>query len=134
MQVENKNKMIKITCTRLHLAYAVSHLSQSNSCYSMEHWRAAKRVLRYLTGTIDYGIMFSKNKNSLTGYVYADWGACPIDRCSYTVHAFTLNGSAVSWESRKQKTVALSCTEAKYMASTEAIKEVIYFRRFFKEL
>ncbi|GBP75030.1 Retrovirus-related Pol polyprotein from transposon TNT 1-94 [Eumeta japonica] len=62
------------------------------------------------------------------GFVDADWGTNTIDRRSYTGVCFTLSGCVISWETRKQKTVALSSSEAEYMAITEACKEAVYLR------
>ncbi|GAB1867410.1 Reverse transcriptase Ty1/copia-type domain-containing protein [Camponotus japonicus] len=121
-------------CTRPDIAYAVSYLSQYNSCFNKTHWVAAKRILRYLKGTSDLGLHFRKDSNSLKGYCDADWGNCLEDRRSYTGYVFVLAGSPIAWESRKQRTVALSSTEAEYMAMTEATKEAICTRKFLIEL
>lgn len=121
-------------CTRPDIAHTVSYLGQYNSCYDKTHWTAAKRVLRYLKGTMDVGLKFRRTTEPLTGYVDADWANCLDDRRSYTGYAFILSGTTISWESRKQRTVALSSTEAEYMALTEAAKEAIYLQRFLKEL
>lgn len=56
-------------------------------------------------------------------YADADWGNCGLDSRSYTGYTFIMSGGAVSWESRKQQTVALSSTEAEYMVLTEATKQ-----------
>lgn len=121
--------MYLATCTRPDIAYAVSHLSQFNTCFNREHWTAAKRVLRYLKGTSDLGLTYTKNEKSIEGFVDADWTNCSIDRRSYSGFAFTLSGCPISWESRKQKTVALSSTEAEYMALSEAAKQATYLIR-----
>lgn len=121
--------------SRPDIAHAVSRLSTFNDCHQPEHWVAAKRVLRYLKGTLDYGVSYSRTKDdSLIGYVDSDWGNCPDDRRSYSGYAFKLAGAAVTWESRKQRTVALSSTEAEYMGISDGVKEAIYLRRFLKEL
>jgi len=120
--------------TRPDIAYSVSFLSQFNSCYDFRHWNAAKRVLRYLQGTRTVGLRFQKTEKPLTGFVDADWANCPEDRRSYTGYSFILSGCPVFWEARKQRTVALSSTEAEYMALSEATKEAVYLRRFFNEL
>lgn len=123
------------TCTRPDISHTISMLSQFNANYSKEHWDAAKRVLRYLKGTIDVALTFRKSGGSdVQGYVDADWGSCVEDRRSYTGYVFTLAGAAVSWESRKQRTVALSSTEAEYMAMTEATKEAICIERLLGDL
>ncbi|XP_074026225.1 uncharacterized protein [Leptinotarsa decemlineata] len=66
-----------------------------------------------------------KNITDLHGFVDADWASCNIDRRSYTGYCFVLSGSVISYESRKKGTVALSSTEAEYMALAEACKEAI---------
>ncbi|KAK2578606.1 hypothetical protein KPH14_001023 [Odynerus spinipes] len=126
--------MYLAVCSRPDIAHAVSYLSQYCNYYDGTHWTAAKRVLRYLKGTSHIGLRFKKNAASLTGYVDADWANCLDDRRSYTGYVFSLGECPISWESRKQRTVALSSTEAEYMALTEAAKEAIYLRRFLLEL
>lgn len=120
--------------TRPDISHAVSVLSQFSSNPLQEHWTAAKRVLRYLKGTADLGLKFTKDDNSLKCFVDADWANCPIDRRSFTGSVFVLSGAAISWESRKQRTVALSSTEAEYMAITDASKEALHLISFLKEL
>lgn len=120
--------------TRPDISYAVSCLGQFNNCYRKIHWTAAKRVLRYLKESINLGITYRTDNQELKGYVDADWGNCQNDRRSYTGYAFLLSGGPVSWESKKQRTVALSSTEAEFMGMTEIAKETIYLRKFMSEL
>ncbi|CAH2016809.1 unnamed protein product [Acanthoscelides obtectus] len=120
--------------TRPDISFAVSYLGQFNNCYTKEHWTAAKRVLRYLKGTIDHSIVYQREDMNLRGFVDAEWANCPDDRHSYTGFSFILSGGPVSWESKKQATVALSTTEAEYMGTTEAAKEAIYLGKFMTEL
>lgn len=75
-----------------------------------------------------------KGNSELVGYVDADWGNNIIDRRSYSGVCFVLCGGAISWSSRKQKSVALSSTEAEYMAITEACTEAIYLRNILLEI
>lgn len=126
--------MYLAVCTRPDIAYAVSYLSQFNCCYKTSHWIAAKRVLRYLQDTRRMGLRFRKTGRSLKGFVDADWANCPYDRKSYTGYAFILAGCPISWEAKKQKTVALSSTEAEYMALSEATKEATYLKRFLLDI
>lgn len=120
--------------TRPDIAHAVSWLSQFNENFGQPHWSAAKRVLRYLKGTADMGIVYKVGKNTFTGYTDADYGGCIIDRRSFTGYAFIMNGGVVTWDSRKQQTTAASTTEAEYMALSEAAKEAVYLQRFMEEL
>lgn len=120
--------------TRPDISFSVSFLSQFNDCYTNTHWQCAKRILRYLQGTKDYCLKYVRGDTELKGYVDADWASNVKDRKSYTGFVFMLSGSAISWESKKQKTVALSSCEAEYMALAEASKEAMYFRSLLFEL
>lgn len=120
--------------TRPDISYSVSYLSQFNNCFNNEHWQHAKRLLKYLKKTKDHCLVYKRNSNYLEGFVDADWGSNILDRRSYTGFCFTFSKSLVSWESTKQKTVALSSTEAEYMALTEATKEGIYLQNLLNEL
>lgn len=122
--------MYLAVCTRPDIAHSVSYLSQFNNCYTECHWKAAKRVLRYLKGTLDYRLTYKKGNMNIIGFTDADWGADHLDRRSYTGYVFYLGNSVVSWESRKQRTVALSSTEAEYMAISDSCKEAIFLQTF----
>lgn len=121
--------------TRPDITYAVNYLGQFNNNYSDYHWQCAKRVLRYLKGTKDLKLTYSKDvKFNLEGFVDSDWGSDVSDRKSYTGYVFKCSGGAISWKSCKQKTVALSSTEAEYMAIIDACKEAIYLRNLINEI
>lgn len=120
--------------TRPDICFSVSFLSQFNNCHSDYHWQCAKRILRYLKGTKKLSMKFEKKDSDLIGYVDADWGSNKKDRKSYTGYVFKLAGASISWRSCKQKTVALSSTEAEYMALSEATKEAIYLRNLLEDL
>ena len=121
--------------TRPDIAHAVSFLSQFNTCFNHTHYNAAKRVLRYLKGTVSLGLCFKKVAHPrLVCYSDSDWANCPVDRRSYTGFVTLYAGTAISWESRKQRTVALSSTVAEYMALSDCTKEALYMSRLLKEL
>lgn len=120
--------------TRPDLMFSLSYLSQFNQAPHEEHLLAAKRVLRYLKGTINYAIRYGETSDELTGYVDADWAGCCIDRRSYTGYIMKMSGGSISWESKKQPTVALSSTEAEYMALTQAGKEIEFLKNIMMEL
>jgi hypothetical protein len=112
--------------TRPDISHVVSILSQFNSCYDELHFKCAKRVLRYLKGTLHLCLKFKKtNKPQLHGYVDADWGGS-FDRKSFTGFIFKLGENMISWESKKQQSVSLSSTEAEYVGLAQASKEAIY--------
>ena len=89
--------MYLATTTRPDIAHAVSVLSQFNDYHNEEHWLAAKRVLRYLKGTKDVGLVFGASEDLLTGYADADYANDVTDRKSYTGYVFSLGGTAISW-------------------------------------
>jgi len=99
-----------------------------------EHWTAAKGVLRYLSGTANYGITFGGQELKLTAYCDADYGGDIDTRRSTTGYVFILGGGAISWSSRLQPTVAVSTTEAEYMAAAYAIKEALWLRTLLTEM
>ncbi|CAH2083339.1 unnamed protein product [Euphydryas editha] len=121
--------------TRPDIAYSVGYLSQFNNCHNSEHWYYAKRVLRYLKGSKNVGLKYCKDGNvDIQGYVDSDWGSNSVDRKSYSGFCFMLSGSVISWGCRKQKTVALSSTEAEYMALTEGCREAVYLKNLQNEI
>ena len=120
--------------THPDLAFAIQKLAQFSHALSDEHWKAVKRVLCYVKGTLDLGITYSGAKDSsLTpqGYSDTDWASDCIDWKSILGYVFTLGSGAIAWSSKKQQTVALSSTEAEYMALTCAAQHAIWLRKFF---
>lgn len=102
-----------------------------------ESLAAAKRIIRYLIQAKDNGIRYTFNENSqheLIGYSDSDYANDLDTRRSTTGYIFTLNGSPVTWSSQRQQTVALSTTEAEYMAACEATKEAIWLRQLMKDI
>lgn len=126
--------MYLATSTRPDIMHAVSLLSQFNENPGPNHWKAAKRVLRYLKGTKSMKLVFKRAMEKLVGFADADWGNNADDRCSYTGYFFKLANVAISWSSRKQKSVALSRTEAEYVSLSKAAKEAIHLKKFLGEI
>lgn len=126
--------MYLAVCTRPDIAFVASYLSQFNVAHSDDHWKAAKRVLRYLQGTKDYHLSFKPTGNKIYGYVDADFANDVSDRKSYTGFVFMLGGGPVSWESKKQRIVTKHSTEAEYVALSEAGDEAVYLKNLFQEL
>ena len=118
------------TCTRPDLSFVVSKLSQYFSDPTVEQWSTVNHVLRYLKGTADKQLHYSKSDQGLRLLAYsdADWAADATDRRSTTGYCISLceNGPCVSWKTRKQPTVALSSCEAEYMALAATTQEILY--------
>jgi len=123
--------------TRPDIAYAVSYLSQFNSCFTKEHYGLATRVLRYLRDTTKLGLKYERKINpsfSLTGYADADFAGGQPSYKSYSGYCFTLDGNLISWESRKQRLVAHATCEAEYISVTEVAKESLYLDQLIGKL
>ncbi|GJV88904.1 hypothetical protein Tco_1532842 [Tanacetum coccineum] len=99
-----------------------------------KHWEAVKWIFRYLRGTSKLGITFGNGKPMLVGYTDSDLAGNKDNMKSTSGYLMTFAGGAVSWQSRLQKCVALSTTEAEYVAATEACKELLWLKRFLQEL
>eukprot|EP00877_Chromochloris_zofingiensis_P010261 jgi/Chrzof1/5489/Cz16g05060.t1 len=120
--------------SRPDLAFSVGALARYMSCPTTVHWQAAKGVLRYLGGTLDYGITFGSDSNDLIGYCDADYAGDTDTRKSTSGYIFILHGGAITWSSKRQATVAASTTEAEYMAAAAAVKEALWLRTLLSEL
>jgi hypothetical protein len=96
---------------------------------------ATKHVLRYLRGTVGYGLRYAFSVDlSLQGYADADWGGSTVDRKSTSGCCFTLGSTMVYLCSRKQSFVALSTAEAEYIALSVAVREAVWLRKLLTDL
>ncbi|XP_067034756.1 uncharacterized protein [Acropora muricata] len=121
--------------SRPDITFAVSNVARYSSNPTKEHWLALKRILRYLKGTVNYGILFSCNVESeCVGFSDADWAGDVNDRKSTSGYLFQLCGGAISWRSKKQPCVALSTAEAKYMALSSAVQEALWLKHLLVDL
>ncbi len=125
--------------TRPDIAYAVNRLASYTANPSMQHTSALKRILRYLAGTKAYGITYSgmqsKNRNINLFQGYADAAYANADESkSTTGYVFQAGGGAITWMSKRQSVVALSSTEAEYVALSEAGREACWLRNLYQEL
>lgn len=130
------NLMYAAVGTRPDIAFAVRTLAKHVIVPNVNHVKAAKQLLRYLEGTTYQTITYMKSNNGLLNlvcYCDADWANDRTDRKSRTGYITFINGAPITWSTRKQPTVAISTTEAEYMAATQACKEMIWIRRFLEE-
>lgn len=115
--------------SRPDLAFSVGFLSRTLENPTKDDVIRAKRVLRYVAGTLNQGITYYCNDEGrkLVGYSDADFGGCEVTKRSTTGVLVTYAGGAISWLSRRQDTVALSTTESEIIAASEAGKEMVWF-------
>eukprot|EP00253_Pinus_taeda_P022050 PITA_22050 len=102
--------LIYLTTTRPDISFAVSYISRFMSAPNADHWIAAKRVLRYVRGTSDYGLLYTP------------------------AYVFSLGSGVVTWTSKKQQAVALSSTEAEYRGAVKASSEAVWLRRMLADM
>ena len=99
------------------------------------HWKAAKRILRYVKETKRYGILYTTSENSeLIGYIDSDWVGSIDDRKITSGYVFHMGSGAISWASKKQPIMALSTTELEYVAATAATCQAVWMRRMLRSL
>ncbi|MBW0535199.1 hypothetical protein O181_074914, partial [Austropuccinia psidii MF-1] len=122
------------TATRPDLSHAVSTLSQFLENPGIQHWNAFLHVLKYLNGTQEMGLVYTRNcSRGIRAYSDADWGNCPETRRSVTGFLVTFNNSLVIWKTRKQPTVSISTAEAEYKALCDLTSELVWFRQWCDE-
>ena len=118
--------------TRPDLVFATHQLAKWSHDPHRKHMAAAMRVLKYLKGTKELGITYTRglsDENRLLGWADADWAACTVTRRSISGYVSTLNGGAVSWKCRQQKSVATSTSEAEYVSASRASDDILFLRR-----
>ena len=122
-------------CTRPDIAYAVGVLGRYQSNPGVDHWRAAKKVMRYLQGTKDYMLMYRQTDNlDLVGYSDADFAGCVDSRKSTSGYIFIMAGGAVSWRSVKQTLIATSTMEAEFVSCFQATTQGVWLKSFISGL
>ena len=125
------------TWTRPDLQFCTNELSKHMSNPGVKHWQAAKRVLRYLKGTVSLGLTYTRglsDPNRLIAYADADWATCPETRRSISAFVVLLNGAAIAWKSKKQGAVATSSSEAEFVSASKAADELVWERRILADL
>lgn len=128
-------KLIYLTITRPDIAFTVHVLSQFMHSPTSAHFQAAKRVLRYLAGSREQGILLaSSSAAELQAYCDSDWAGCPNTRRSTTGFCLVLGQSPIAWKSKKQSVVARSTAEAEYRSLAMTVCEVLWVKQLLKDL
>ena len=128
--------MYSTICTRLDLAFATSLIWRFMSNPGEEHWNAIKWVFRYVKRTTNYGLYYrrsEKNGDHLIGFCDSDYYDDLDKRRSLASYCVTLFGNVISWKASLQSIVALSTTEAEFMALTKATKEALWLKGLIEE-
>jgi histone deacetylase 1/2 len=124
-----------LTLTRPDICFAVNKVCQFLHAPSTVHWSAAKRILRYIKGTLSLGLRIARSTSTIvSAFSDADWAGCVDDRRSTGGFAVYFGNNLVSWAARKQATVSRSSTEAEYKALANATAEMMWISKLLREL
>ena len=127
--------LMYLTATRPDIMFAVSLLSRFMHCTSEVHFQAAKRIVRYIKGTTNYGIKYFYCQNfKLHGYSDSDWAGSIDDMRSTTRFCFSFGLGIFSWSSKKQDVIAQSTAEAEYVTANATVNQAIWIRKILANL
>ena len=123
------------TIWRPDIAFSVNFASRFVESPTSAHYSLVKRIFKYLQGTVDNVIFYRRTDNlDLVCYSDSDFAGDEVSRKSTSGYLLEFGSCVISWTSQKQRIVALSTTEAEYIAATEAIKEVIWCKGLLRDL
>ena len=127
--------LMYLTNTRPDICFVVNTLIQYLTDPRSVHLTATKHILRYLKGTIDYGLKYDANqKINLEGYVDLDWAGNSINRKSTSGCCFSMGSGVISWFSRKKSYVAPSTAKAEYVTTCSTSCEVVWLRKLLSDI
>lgn len=130
------NLLYLTTRTRPDIAFSVNLSSRYMENPTKEDVASVKRIMKYLVGSKNYGVMYNKtdNEDIIDAFCDADYAGDEDTRRSTTGYIIFFGGGPISWCSRRQPIVAMSSTEAEYIAAAECCKEVLYLKSLIQEL
>jgi hypothetical protein len=123
-----------LTFTRPDISFSVHQVCQYMSAPTTVHLAAAKRILRYLQGTLNHGIAFTPGPLHLSAYTDADWAGDPDDRRSTSGYLVYIGSNPITWSAKKKPTVSRSSTESEYRALAIASAKLCWIRTLLKDL
>ncbi|XP_068476786.1 uncharacterized mitochondrial protein AtMg00810-like [Phaseolus vulgaris] len=124
-----------VLITRPELTFSVNKVSQFMHSPQEHHWKAVKRILRYLNGTLDHGLLIKHNtNNTIQGFCDSDWASDIDDKKSTTGYCVYFGSNLVSWSSHKQRAVSRSSTEAEYRGIAAVLADIIWIQSLLTEL
>ncbi|XP_071739331.1 uncharacterized mitochondrial protein AtMg00810-like [Rutidosis leptorrhynchoides] len=124
-----------LTFTRPDISYAVQRIFLHMHNPRESHLHALRRIVRYLQGTLDYGLHLYKNPNRrLIAYTDVDWAGCPDSRCSTSGYCVYFGDNLISWSSKLQPTLSRSSAEAEYRGVANVVSDTCWIRNLLLEL
>jgi hypothetical protein len=127
--------LLYLTHSRPDLSYAVGAVSIFMQEPHELHWKSAKRILRYIQGTITFGIHYATDSTlDLIGFTDFDWAGDNTDRKSTSGYSLSLGFGPICWSSKKQVAIALSSAEAEYRGVVNITIQAMWLQHFLTEL
>lgn len=127
--------LLYLCATLPDIVFSVNYLYRVIQAPTEQHYKAAKRILRYIRGTTDFGIIYSRAKLvKLLGFSNNDWAGNDEDMKSISGHCFTIRTRVISWSSKRQGPVAQSTIEAEYIVVAECTKQAVWLRKLMDDL
>nr|GEY30787.1 ribonuclease H-like domain-containing protein [Tanacetum cinerariifolium] len=124
-----------LTFTRPDLSYAVQQICLYMHDPREPHFAALKRILRYVRGTVNFGLwLYASATTSLVGYTDADLASCPSTQCSTSGYYVFLGDNLLSWSSKRQHTISRSSAEAEYRGVANVVAKTAWLRNLLREL
>ncbi|GKB36882.1 ribonuclease H-like domain-containing protein [Tanacetum coccineum] len=124
-----------LTFTRPNISYSVQQVCLHMHDPREPHFSSLKRILRYVSGTLDYGLqLFSSSTTDLVAYSDAYWASCPTTRCSTSGYCVFLGNNLLSWSSKHQPMLSRSSAEAEYRGIANVVAETCWLRNLLREL
>ncbi|KAI3764159.1 hypothetical protein L2E82_14162 [Cichorium intybus] len=124
-----------LTFTRPDISYAVQQICMHMHAPRTSHLNALKRILRYIKGTINHGLLLTKSTSAkLLAYTDADWAGCPDTRRSTSGYCVYFGDNLISWSSKRQPTISRSSAEAEYRGVANVVSETCWIRNLMLEL
>ncbi|CAM8877595.1 unnamed protein product [Rhodiola kirilowii] len=126
--------LLYLTASRPDIAYPVGVCARYQADPKESHLLQVKRIIKYVCGTVEFGIWYTKDTNShLVGYCDADWAGNAEDRKSTSGGCFFLGNNLVSWFSKKQNSISLSTAEAEYIAAGSSCTQLLWMKEMLSE-
>ncbi|XP_073041786.1 secreted RxLR effector protein 161-like [Primulina eburnea] len=126
--------LLYLSASRPDIMFSVCLCARYQADPKDTHLKAVKRILRYISGTVDLGLWYTKETNTnLVGFSDADWAGNLDDRKSTTGGCFYLGNNLVSWYSRKQNCMSLSTAESEYVAAASCCSQLLWMNQMIKD-
>ena len=122
--------LLYLTASRPDIAFSVGVCARYQAAPRESHLTTVKRIIRYINGTPNYGLWYSKDSNAcLASYSDADWAGSVDDQRSTSGGCFYPGNNLVSWISKKQNSVSLFTAEAKYIAARSCCTQLFWMKK-----